>query len=70
MTINRAWELVGGVAAALGGEVAGDVRRWRDSCEALTVVCAASDPAPVLARFAGCRRSWRWWSRASAVPWG
>ena len=52
MTLNRAWELVGGVAAALGGEVAGDVRRWRDSSEALTVVCAASDPDPVLARFA------------------
>ena len=40
------------MAAALDGEVAGDVRRWRDSSEALTVVCAASDPQPVLARFA------------------
>ena len=29
------------------------MRRWRDSSEALTVVCAASDPAPVLARFVG-----------------
>ncbi len=53
LTINRAWELVGGVAAALGGEVAGDVRRWRDSCEVLTVVCAAPDPDPLLTRFAG-----------------
>jgi DNA polymerase (family X) len=26
-----------GVAAALGGEAAGDVRRWRDSCERLAV---------------------------------
>ena len=52
LTIKLAWELVGGVAAALGGEVAGDVRRWRDSSEALTVVCSASDPQPVLDRFA------------------
>ena len=33
LLLNRAWELVGGVAAALDGEAAGDVRRWRDSCE-------------------------------------
>jgi DNA polymerase (family 10) len=30
------------VAARLGGEAAGDVRRWRDSCEHLAVVCAAA----------------------------
>jgi len=53
LLLNNAWELVGAVAAALDGEAAGDVRRWRDSCEQLTVVCAASDPGPVLARFAG-----------------
>ncbi len=51
LLLNRGWELVGGVAAALGGEVAGDVRRWRDSCELLAVVCAAAEPRPVLARF-------------------
>jgi DNA polymerase (family 10) len=51
LLLNRAWELVGGVAAALGGHVAGDVRRWRDSCEQLAVVCASEDPEPVLARF-------------------
>ena len=45
-------ELVGGIAAALGGEPAGDPRRWRDACERLAVVCAATDPAPLLARFA------------------
>ena len=28
------------------------MRRWRDSCELLAVVCAAPDPRPVLARFA------------------
>jgi DNA polymerase (family 10) len=29
LTLTRAWELVGGIAAALDGEAAGDVRRWR-----------------------------------------
>ena len=52
LLLNRARELVGGVAAALDGEVAGDVRRWRDSCEQLAVVCAATDSHSVLARFA------------------
>jgi DNA polymerase (family 10) len=52
LTLNRAWELVGGVASALDGSVAGDVRRWRDASEVLTVVRAAGDPGPVLARFA------------------
>ncbi len=52
LLLNRASELVGAIAAALGGEVAGDVRRWRDSCERLVVVCAAPDPGPALARFA------------------
>jgi DNA polymerase (family X) len=53
LLLNRARELVGSIAAAVGGEPAGDVRRWRDSCEQLAVVCAASDPGPELARFAG-----------------
>ena len=52
LLLNRAQELVGGIAAALDGEAAGDVRRWRDSCELLAVVCAAADPSPVLERFA------------------
>ena len=52
LLLNRAGELVGAVAAAVGGEPAGDVRRWRDSCERLAVVCAAPDPGPVLDRFA------------------
>src|SRR2546421_4635176 len=51
LLLNRAWELVGGLAAALDGEPAGDVRRWRDSCERLAVVCAAPDPQSLLARF-------------------
>jgi DNA polymerase (family X) len=53
LLLNRAWELVGQIAAALHGEPAGDVRRWRDSCQELAVVCAAADPGPVLDRFAG-----------------
>jgi DNA polymerase (family X) len=52
LLLTRARELVGTIATALDGEAAGDVRRWRDSCELLAVVCAAADPRPVLARFA------------------
>jgi DNA polymerase (family 10) len=52
LLLSRARELVGGIAAALEGEAAGDVRRWRDSCEQLAVVCAAPEPESVLARFA------------------
>jgi DNA polymerase (family X) len=52
LLLNRAWELVGAIAGALGGEVSGDPRRWRDSCERLAVVCAEPDPTAVLARFA------------------
>jgi DNA polymerase (family 10) len=48
LLLPQARELVAGIAAALGGEVAGDVRRWRDACEHLAVVCAA----PVQDRFA------------------
>jgi DNA polymerase (family 10) len=52
LLLNRARELVGGVAAALDAQVAGDVRRWRDSCEHLAVVCAATDPAEPIDQFA------------------
>ena len=51
LLLNRALELTGGVASALDGEIAGDVRRWCDSCEQLAVACAAADPKPVLAQF-------------------
>ena len=53
LLLNRARELVGAVAAAVGGEPAGDVRRWRDACEWLAVVTPATDPQPALDRFAG-----------------
>jgi DNA polymerase (family X) len=52
LVLTRARELVHGIAAALDGEAAGDVRRWRDSSEHLAVVCPASDPSPLLERFA------------------
>jgi DNA polymerase (family 10) len=52
LLLSRAIELVGGVAEALGGTAAGDLRRWRDVCEVLSVVCVAPEPGPVLARFA------------------
>src|SRR5215218_4641847 len=52
LLLHRALELSAGIAAALGGEAAGDPRRWRDSCERLAVVCAAQDPSPVLDSFA------------------
>jgi DNA polymerase (family X) len=51
LLLNRARELVSGIADALGAEVAGDVRRCRDACHDLAVVCAAPDPAPVRATF-------------------
>jgi DNA polymerase (family 10) len=49
--LTTARELTSQIAAALGGEPAGDPRRWRDSCERLAVVRAAADPAPALAAF-------------------
>jgi DNA polymerase (family 10) len=49
LLLDRARALVGAVADALGGEPAGDTRRWRDSCEQLAVVSA---DAGALARFA------------------
>jgi DNA polymerase (family 10) len=51
LLLNRAWGLAAGVADALGGEVAGDPRRWRDSCEDFAVVVSAGDAEPVLDAF-------------------
>jgi DNA polymerase (family 10) len=44
----------GGVRAGepAGAVTAGDVRRFRDSCEWLAVACAAEEPEPLLERFA------------------
>jgi DNA polymerase (family X) len=52
LLLNRALDLVGGIAEALGGAIAGDVRRWRDVAELLSVICVAPEPGPVLTRFA------------------
>jgi DNA polymerase (family 10) len=43
--------LLEGIADALGGTVAGDVRRARDAPERLAVVCASDDPSAVIDRF-------------------
>jgi DNA polymerase (family X) len=53
MLLNRARMLLEEIAAALGGEVAGDPRRWADTSFEFAVVCAADAPRPVLDRFAG-----------------
>ena len=51
LLLNRAWALAGGVAEALGGEVAGDPRRWKDSCEDFAVVVVADEPEAMLEAF-------------------
>ncbi len=43
LLLNRAWALAGGIAEALGGEVAGDPRRWKDTCERLAVIASRPD---------------------------
>src|ERR671936_575428 len=40
------------IAEALGGEVAGDPRRWRDASERFAVVVTSTTPAATIARFA------------------
>jgi DNA polymerase (family X) len=52
LLLNRARALTEATADALGGEVSGDPRRWRDLSFDLAVVVAADDPAPLLERFA------------------
>jgi DNA polymerase (family X) len=51
LLLNRALALTGEIAGALNGERAGDPRRFRDRCEHLAVVAAASDPAEAIRRF-------------------
>jgi DNA polymerase (family 10) len=51
LTLNTARELVEGIAAALGGEIAGDPRRWADLSFDLAVVVPSTRPAGVLAEF-------------------
>ena len=51
LLLNRARALVESIAEALGGEPAGDVRRWADVCRDLSVVVASDRPDEVLGRF-------------------
>ena len=51
LLLNGARALVEAIAESLGGEPAGDPRRWRDASFDFTVVCAAKDPAKILERF-------------------
>jgi DNA polymerase (family 10) len=53
LLLNRGWQLVGGIATALGGEAAGHPRRWRDSSERLAVVVPSDRPDDVIERFRG-----------------
>jgi DNA polymerase (family X) len=53
LLLNRAWQLSSTIADALGGTVAGDPRRWRDSSARLAVVASTSDLSGLLDRFAG-----------------
>ena len=50
--LNRARALLEEIAGGLGGEVAGDPRRWADTSFDFAVVCAADRPGPVLDAFA------------------
>ena len=52
LLLNRARALLEEIAGALGGEVAGDPRRWADSSFDLAVVVAAGRPQAVLDAFA------------------
>jgi DNA polymerase (family 10) len=51
LQLNRARALVEGVARALGGEPAGEPRRWSDSSTDLSVVVASDDPGETIAAF-------------------
>jgi DNA polymerase (family X) len=53
MLLNRARALLEGIAGALGGEIAGDPRRWRDASHAFAVVCSAERAEPLLEAFEG-----------------
>ena len=52
MTLNRARALLEEIAAGVGGEVAGDPRRWADVSFDFAVVTSVTRPGPVLDTFA------------------
>jgi len=49
--LNRSRPLVEEIANELGGEIAGEPRRWKDASLELAVVCAAERPEDALDRF-------------------
>jgi len=51
LTLNRSRPLVIEIASALGGEIAGDPRRWADTSFDLAVVVPATDPDAVVSAF-------------------
>ncbi|MGZ4291892.1 MAG: PHP domain-containing protein, partial [Gaiellaceae bacterium] len=51
LLLNRALELVGGIADALGGVPAGDPRRFSETSHRLTVVVAGDDVEALMTRF-------------------
>jgi DNA polymerase (family 10) len=51
LLLNRAWAISEAIAAPFGAEVAGDPRRFRDSCERLAVVASGDGPKPLLDEF-------------------
>lgn len=51
LTLNRARQLAEEIAAALGGEIAGDPRRWADTSFDLAVVVPSRSPATVISAF-------------------
>jgi DNA polymerase (family X) len=53
MLLNRARALLASIAEPLGGEPAGDPRRWCDVSFDFAVVCSSRRPAGVIERFAG-----------------
>jgi DNA polymerase (family X) len=50
LTLNRAWALVEGIAAAVDGVPAGDPRRWADSSERLAIVTSDNNALERLAQ--------------------
>jgi len=52
LQLNRAWELVGSIAEKLGGEPAGDPRRWCDSSHRLSIVVRGDAVERAVERFA------------------
>jgi DNA polymerase (family X) len=51
LLLNRGLALTLEIAEGIGGQAAGDPRRFRDRCERLAVVASSSDTADTIARF-------------------